>query len=184
VMVAPNWRLPLLGLEAFGPLGRAGRGDRPQGSRRTRESSPDLAVERDPGAQPSRPPSGTRDGEAQEGRGREAGSIAAGRELRRGGNPKRASFAKGGTTPRNGRLFDRSKALESRRSSRPSRPQRRRQGEPETARGQGLGNGRGRSKGSRPCRVNPRGGAGFRAGSVRREEAGERVETLRPEGAG
>lgn len=58
-----------------------------EGSRRTRESSPDLAVERDPGVPPSGPSSDVLGGKAHEGRGREAGPIAAGAVLRRGCNP-------------------------------------------------------------------------------------------------
>jgi hypothetical protein len=76
--------------------------------------------------------------------------------LRRGQRTQEGIGPEGGFEPPEGYgPPSRSKVLKSRRRSRPSRPQRRRQGEPETTRGQRPGNGCGRSGGEKPCRVNP-----------------------------
>jgi hypothetical protein len=178
-MVAPIWRRPLLAGASSGRMtGRAGRGDRPQGSRRTRESSPDLADDRDPGAPASPVTSVAADGKAHEGRSREAGAVAAGRELRRGRRPTRVSSRKGGSTPRKRRLFGRRNVLEPRRNSRPSRPQRRRQGGPETARGQRPGNGCGWSKGQ-ALKGEPHGR--LRSSDRERQQGASRREGRNPE---
>jgi hypothetical protein len=99
-MVAPDWRLPLLGSDLLrGEVeGRAEAAD-PKGAgglvrvRLTLSLIDTLERRRPVGFGPP-------GGKAQEGRSREAGSIAMGRELRRGWQPRRAAVRKGASSPR------------------------------------------------------------------------------------
>jgi len=149
-MVAPIWRPSLSGGNLLREATRrAGRGDRPHGSRRARESSPDLAVERDPGAPPSGPSSTLLPGKRTRGG---AGKPAPSRR----GESSGGDATHVGCGPEGSHEFPEGPARRSDgspgagRRSRPSRPQRRRQGDPETAGGQRPGNGYGRSAGTSP----------------------------------